>query len=218
VFFYGISASAASRPSPCWTGRGLDRVKIAPLRGSVDGLVQAWPTRPMPAHGAGGALVTFLRREVNRHGAVVWYVRKGEGQRVRIRAAFGTPQFDTEYQAALNVTPRPVKGGTTAGNIVWLIERYQETAAWAKLSRASQRQRQNMLAQVIKAAGNRAFTDITKLSLEAARDRRSAAQGRKFLDVMRGLFRWAAKAGIAKVDPTAGIANPRAEKTAGFHV
>jgi integrase len=160
----------------------------------------------------------FLRREVNRHGTVVWYVRKNEGQRVRIRAAFGTPDFDAEYQAALNATPRPAKGDTTAGSIVWLIERYQETATWAKFSRESQRQRQNLLAQVIKAAGNRPFTHITKLSLEAARDRRGAAQGRKFLDVMRSLFRWAVKAGIAKVDPTAGIDNPRPEKTAGFHV
>ena len=96
----------------------------------------------------------FLRREVNRHGSVVWYVRKNEGQRVRIRAAFGTPDFDAEYQAALNATPRPVKGGAPAGSIAWLIERYQETTAWTKLSRASQRQRQNMLAQVIKAAGS----------------------------------------------------------------
>jgi integrase len=165
--------------------------------------------RPRPPH---------LRREVTRHGNVVWYVRRDEGQRIRIRATFGTPDFDVEYQAALNATPRPVKGGTPAGSIAWLIERYQETTAWTKLSRASQRQRQNMLAQVIKAAGNRPFTDITKLSLEAARDRRTAAQGRKFLDVMRGLLRWAVKAGIANVDPTAGVANPRAEKTAGFHV
>lgn len=63
----------------------------------------------------------FLRREVTRHGIVVWYVRKGEGQRVRIRAAFGTTAFDAEYQAALNATPRPVKGGSAAGSIAWLI-------------------------------------------------------------------------------------------------
>jgi integrase len=145
-------------------------------------------------------------------------VRRGEGQRIRIRAAFGTPEFDAEYQAASNATPRPAKGGPTAGSIACLIDRYQETTAWTKLSKASQRQRQNMLAQVIKAAGGRPFTDITKLSLEAARDRRGAAQGRKFLDVMRGLFRWAVKAGLAKVDPTVSITNPQALKTSGFHV
>jgi integrase len=160
----------------------------------------------------------YLRREVTRHGSVVWYVRRGEERRVRIRAAFGTLEFDTEYRAALEATPRPAKGGPGAGSITWLINRYQETCAWTKLSRASQRQRQNMLTQVIKAAGNRPFTDITKASLETARDRRSPAQGRKFLDVMRGLFRWAVKAGIAKIDPTTGVANPPALKTAGFHV
>jgi integrase len=159
----------------------------------------------------------FLRREVTRHGTVVWYVRKGEGRRVRIRAAFGTPTFDAEYQAALSATPRPAKGGPVTGSIAWLIARYQETTAWTKLSKATQRQRQQMLAHVIKTAGTKPFTQITKLSLEAARDRRSAAQGRKFLDVMRGLFRWAVRAGIAKVDPTVGITTPAA-KTTGFHV
>jgi integrase len=159
----------------------------------------------------------FLRREVNRHGAVVWYVRKDEGPRIRIRAAFGTDTFDAEYQAALNATPRPAKGGPAAGSIAWLIDRYQETTAWTKLSKATQRQRQQMLAHVIKTAGNRPFTDITKASLEAARDRRSLAQGRKFIDVMRGLFRWAVKAGHAKGDPTIGIVTPAA-KTDGFHV
>jgi integrase len=160
----------------------------------------------------------FLRREVTRHGAVVWYVRRREGQRIRIRAAFGTPEFDAEYRAAPDATPRPAKGRPTTGSITWLLDRYQETTAWTTLSRASRRQRQNMLAQVVKSAGSRPFIEITKASLEAARERRSSAQGRKFLDVMRGVFRWAVKAGIAKVDPTVGVANPRVAKTAGFHV
>jgi integrase len=159
-----------------------------------------------------------LRREVTRHGAVVWYVRIGEGPRIRIRAAFGTPEFDAEYQAALAAKPRPAKGGPGSGSIAWLIDRYQETTAWTRLSRASQRQRQNMLAQIIKAAGHKPFTEITTSTLETARDRRSPAQGRKFLDVMRGLFRWAVKAKLAKIDPTAGVGNPPALKTDGFIV
>jgi integrase len=160
----------------------------------------------------------FLRREVNRHGTIVWYVRKGEGQRVRIRAAFGTEAFDIEYRAALEATPRPARGGPATGSIAWLVERYQETSAWTKFSRASQQQRQAIFAQITKAAGGRPFTDITKRSLEDARDRRSAYQARKFLDVMRGLFQWAVKAGIARVNPTIGIDNPQVPKTAGYHV
>jgi integrase len=75
-----------------------------------------------------------------------------------------------------------------------------------------------MLAQVIKTAGYKPFTEITTSTLEAARDRRSSAQGWKFLDVMRGVFRWAVKAKLAKIDPTAGVDNPPALKTEGFIV
>src|SRR6516165_851276 len=114
----------------------------------------------------------FLRREVTRHGTVVWYVRKNEGPRIRIRSAFGTMEFEAEYQAALGATPHPAKGGPTGGSIAWLIERYQETSAWTAFSRASQQQRQAVLAQVVKAAGDRPFIDITKRALEAGRDRR----------------------------------------------
>ncbi|MGB7458117.1 MAG: hypothetical protein WBM51_20950, partial [Pseudolabrys sp.] len=42
------------------------------------------------------------------------------------------------------------------------------------------------------------------------RDRRAATpvQALHFLDAMRGLFRWAAKAKMVKADPTLGIDNP----------
>jgi hypothetical protein len=62
----------------------------------------------------------YLRREVTRHGNVVWYVRLDEGRRIRIRAAFGTPEFEAEYRAALDGTPRPAKGGPAADSIAWL--------------------------------------------------------------------------------------------------
>ena len=44
----------------------------------------------------------YLVRQITRHGRAVWYVRRGNGPRVRIRAAFGSPEFAVEYQAALN--------------------------------------------------------------------------------------------------------------------
>ncbi len=74
---------------------------------------------------------------MTRHGRVVWYVRINKGPRIRIRAAFGTPEFDAEYQAALAGKPRPGKAGATAGTLAWLIERYRETTAWTDLSLAS---------------------------------------------------------------------------------
>jgi hypothetical protein len=42
-----------------------------------------------------------LHRQVTRHGRAVWYVRLGKGPRVRMRADFGTVEFNREYQAAI---------------------------------------------------------------------------------------------------------------------
>lgn len=49
-----------------------------------------------------------LHREINRHGQTVWYVRKGRGQRTRLRARFGTPEFMAEYSAAMFGADMPV--------------------------------------------------------------------------------------------------------------
>jgi len=49
--------------------------------------------RPRPPH---------LHREITRHKKPVWYVRVGKGPRIRIKAEYGTPEFDAGYQAALS--------------------------------------------------------------------------------------------------------------------
>lgn len=61
----------------------------------------------------------FLSHEVNRHGRTVWYVRRN-GKQLRLRADYGTPEFDAEYQAALTATPQASKGGPAAGTLAWL--------------------------------------------------------------------------------------------------
>ena len=85
-------------------------------------MIDAMP-RPRPPH---------LQRQVTRHGKVVWYVRLGRGPKVRVRAEFGTPEFDAEYQAALAGTQHSQKKGESqAGTLAWLIARYRETSAWS---------------------------------------------------------------------------------------
>ncbi len=148
--------------------------------------------RPRPPH---------LHRQVTRRGEVVWYVRIGHGPRTRIRASFGTREFEAEYQAALsNQPPRP-KSPTNKGTLKWLVERHRETTAWMGLSLATRRQRENIFRQVLEAAGAQPLFRITTSSIMAGRDRRAAtpSQARHFLDAMRGLFRWAAKARIVRM-------------------
>lgn len=80
---------------------------------------------------------------------------------------------------------------------------------------ATRRQRENILRQVIETAGNQPLSKITTAAIELGRDRRTPHQGRHFLDTMRGIFRWAAKAKLAK-DPTLGVEDPQRPKSSGF--
>jgi integrase len=168
--------------------------------------------RPRPPH---------LHRQVTRHGRVVWYARIGKGPRSRIRAAFGTQEFDAEYQAALAANLRQFKSViTTTGTLAWLIERYRETTAWTDLSIATRRNREYHFKKVIETAGRESIRVITQKAIIAGRDRRAAtpAQARNFLDAMRGLFKWAHGAGYVASDPTLGVKNPKRKKGPGFPV
>lgn len=166
--------------------------------------------RPRPPH---------LHREVTRHGKVMWRVRVDHGRRIRLRAEYGTPEFWTEYREAIEGRASPAKRNEPrAGSLAWLIARYRETAAWNGLSAATRRQRENIFKHVNASAGHQPLGKITRAAITAGRDKRAAtpAQARNFLDAMRGLFRWAFKAGLVKADPSAGIDNPPRPRNEGF--
>lgn len=167
--------------------------------------------RPRPPH---------LQRQVTRHGTPVWYVRIGKGPRIRIRAEFGTAEFDSEYQAALSAKPRPKKGAPATGTLAWLIARYRDSSDWAGLSLATRRQRENIFKQIIASAGDTPHSRITEGTISAGRDRRAQTpfQARHFLDTMRGLFAWAKEAGFVKVDPAASVKYPTLKSGGGFPI
>ncbi len=86
---------------------------------------------------------------------------------------------------------------------------------WTDLSPATRRQRDNIFKQE---SSRRQDTSPTHRSrLQPSRPVKNAAlntpaQARNFLDAMRGLFRWAHKAGLIKHDPTAGVLQPEAQE------
>jgi integrase len=89
------------------------------------------------------------------------------------------------------------------------------------LSLATRRQRENILKHVLESAGRQPIDKITKATIVAGRDRRAKDtpfQARHFLDTMRGFFRWAIEAGLAKVDPTAGVSDPSFPTSEGFPI
>jgi integrase len=145
-----------------------------------------------------------LHRETTRHGRVVWFVRVGKGPRTRIRAEYGTPEFSAAYEAAIAGKPAPCPTKFGAKTLGWLIERYRESSAWARLSSATRRQREGILRMITENAGTEPVSRIDKRTVEKGIDRRADRPhaARHFLQTMRGLFQWAVKAAHAESDPT----------------
>ena len=117
----------------------------------------------------------YLLRETSRHGAVVWYFRRGDGPRIRIRGEYGSPEFMAAYHAAASgqAAAGPEKGRDAPETLAWLIARYRQSAAWAALSMATRRQRENIFLHVIKSAGRFPYASITRGDIAAGRDRRA---------------------------------------------
>lgn len=166
--------------------------------------------RRLPAH---------VYREITRHGRAVYYYRKGKGKRIRL-PEFGSDGFEAGYLAAVNSRPTPPKRGSIAtGSMAWLVEQYCQNVAYQnKFSPATRRQRDNIFKGVLAKAGHLPIGLMDKERIEAGLDARgdTPSQARNFLDAMKGLFRWATKAGHVAVDPTADIDNPDRPKGDGF--
>ena len=164
----------------------------------------------------------YLVREITRHGAVVWYVRRGQGKRVRIKAPYGTTEFMAAYEAALRNEPPPPKTISIhpSGTLEWLWSRYNDSLAWSQLAPATQRQRENVMKRIMAAEPNLLITDITEEHIRGGIDRRKDRLGaaRHFLETFRGMFKWAKEAKLVKADPTAEVKTPRDKKAQGFHV
>lgn len=159
----------------------------------------------------------YLQRQSAR-GKTVWYVRKGDGPRTRIRGEYGSEEFMAAYRAAVAGLEAPKPDPDGIGTVAWLIARYRESLAWTSLAMSTRRQRENIFSHILKSAGTKPYKAITRKTVLDGRERRAAtpSQARNFLDAMRGLFRWALDAELVDVDPTASVSNPKKVKGPGF--
>lgn len=154
-------------------------------------------------------------REHSRHGKPLWYFRRGKGKRIRLPDDYGGEEFKEAYEAALIGEPVQKKQAGGAGTLRWLWKRYQDSSAWADLSSATRRQRENIMRPVLETAGDKPYSAITRKAVVAGRDRRkeTPAMARHFVETMRGLFRWAVDAEHVREDPTRDVkvSKPRTE-------
>ena len=154
--------------------------------------------RPRPPH---------LHRETNRHGNVVWYVREGKGARIRIKHAYGTPEFEKAYQAALLAKPPLGPGKGARGTLGWLFQLYRQTTAWTDLAQSTRYKREKIMMKVLATAEHQPVSAINEAAVIAGRERRAAtpASAQAFIDTLHGLFKWAVSMKLAASDPTRNV-------------
>jgi integrase len=125
---------------------------------------------------------------------------------VRLKAEYGSEEFWAEYRAALEGAPAP---STTpkAHTLEWALDRYRQSSAWAGLSTATRRQRENIIRAVIQTAGTVLLRDISGDTIRAGRERRAERPhaANNFLKTMRSFFAWAVETRFVSIDPTKGI-------------
>jgi integrase len=154
--------------------------------------------RPRPPH---------LHREANRHGNMVWYVRVGKGPRIRIRAAYGTPEFEQAHQAALQGNRPRGSAKTARGTLGWLFHLYRQTSAWTDLAKSTRYKREKIMMRVLATADHQPVSAINEAAIIAGRERRAAtpASAQAFIDTLHGLFKWAVSVKLAASDPTLNV-------------
>lgn len=160
----------------------------------------------------------FVQREKTRHGKTVWYFRRGDGPRIRLRGDYESPEWLEDYEAALSGNKRPEPVRSQAGTLRWLVGRYYDSSAFTRLAGATQRQRKSIYNRMLETGGDMTLSSISKKSVMEAFDRRRATPAAAvcFVKALRSMFKWAVEAELVGTDPTIGVraVDP---KTDGHH-
>lgn len=161
-----------------------------------------------------------LYREKNRHGNNAWYVRRGHGPRIRIRAEYDTPEFWEAYRATLAGQAPVAKGGVRPHTLQWELDRYRRSSAWAQLATSTRRQKENIFRIVCATAGDELLSAINEESIRQGRERRKHTphSANVFLKAMRSFFAWAIEEGLVTKNPAANVKLLKGENdNVGFH-
>src|ERR1700733_13902951 len=152
-------------------------------------------------------LKPHLHHERDRLGRFFWTVRKGHGRRIRLRSEFGSASFWGEYEAALKTIDRHhQREGFARGTFAWALREYRKSNVWLALADKTRSQRNSSVFNTIeKKLGASQLSHWKTADIAAGRDARKPTMAKQYLAALRGLFSWAAEAGLIKSDPTAGV-------------
>ena len=162
----------------------------------------------------------YVQRETSRHGKVVWYFRRGDGPRIRLPGEYESAEWLSAYDRAYSGAPAPKPSATPHGSLRWLVEKYQESGRFARLSPETREMRKRVLDRVCETGGDRRFAGITQADVVAGRVRREATPyaAINYVKIMSQLFGFAVDAGYLTENPlpmSIDRPRPRTDTTSG---
>ena len=162
----------------------------------------------------------YVTLEIAR-GRRFWYFRRRPGLRIRLRGDYGSPDFIASYNAALVGIAAPQKQtAAPQGTLGWLVDVYQMSSDWDRLSKATKSQRGNIYKAMLKKANyDIPLTDIDQAAIERGKEDRAKTPfaANDWLKAMHALFKWGKSARHVTADPTLGVKG-FPHKTEGFHL
>ena len=131
---------------------------------------------------------------------------------------YGGPEFKSAYgrlMAGLEIEsakPAPKR------SLQWLVDKYQESAAFKGLAPKTQSARRNMYKSVCAGSGGSTpLSEIGRTTIAGGRDKRADTPfaAINFMKMMGYLFEWAVDAGFMEDNPVRGVKRPKV-KTDGY--
>lgn len=166
-----------------------------------------------------------LCSQVTQHGTRVWYFREGHGPRIRIRGAFGSPEFNAALAAAKGHAVNPVAAKAVLSHqdpnsLAWLIDQYMSSSDWNATAAQTQKQRRNILKRIAEKSGARSFRSLTQADIEETREdiakTGATSMANAVIKTLRQFFAWATPK-FTPVNIARDVKLVERDETEGFH-
>lgn len=149
----------------------------------------------------------YVQRETSRHGKTVWYFRRGDGPRIRLRGEYESAEWLKDYDAAFAGTKRDEAPTAAKGTLKWLVQQYKDSGRFANLAPETRAMRTRMLDNICKTGGDLKISEIDKNMISAGFVRREATPyaAVNFVKMMSQLCSWAVAANYMAENPATNV-------------
>lgn len=160
--------------------------------------------------------IPYVLQDVDRHGNLRLYYRRN-GRKVRIRAALGSAEFWTRYNALMGAEPAP-PANPGKGSLHWLVTLYYGSAEFKMLADRTRYVRRRLLDDICRKDGAKPVALLEPKHLRKRRDELSdtpeAANMR--LKAVRQVLAWGVAAGHTVHNPARDVPYIKSASE-GFH-